>query len=71
MNTPVSSLIIDVATAMSTSVFNYKFTLSTRDSLLAHGEVLPLQLLEVVNHGWQCNNGQVYLRRTAHHNRTV
>ena len=33
--------------------------------------MLPLQLLEVVNHGWQCNNGQVYLRKAAHRNRTV
>ena len=71
VNTPVSSLIVDVATAMRTGVFNYKLTSSTRDSLLVHGKALPLQLLEVVNHGRQHNDGQVYLRRTAHHNRTV
>ena len=33
--------------------------------------MLSLQLLEVVNHGWQHNNGQVYLRKAAHCNWTV
>ena len=71
VTTPVSHIISDVAIAMPTGGFSFKFATSPRDSLLAPEDVLPLQLLEVVNHGRQRNNGQVYLRKAAHRNQTV
>lgn len=71
VTTPVSRIISDVATAMRTGGFSFEFATSPRDSLLAPEDVLPLQLLEVVNRGRQCNNGQVYLRKAAHPNWTV
>ena len=71
VTTPVSRIISNVATAMRTGGFSFEFATSPRDSLLAPEDVLPLQLLEVVNRGRQRNNGQVYLRKAAHRNRTV
>ena len=71
VTTPVSCIISNVATVLHTGGFSFKFATSPRDSLLAPEDILPLQLLEVVNCGWQCNNGQVYQRKAAHCNQTV
>jgi len=51
---------------MQSSPYHYQFTTNPSTiSLLVH-EVVPLQLLEIVNWSVPQNNGQVHLRRATH-----
>jgi hypothetical protein len=63
--TQILSLINQVIASMTSSEFNYRFTVNPSAFLLSH-ESLPLQLLEIVNRGVPRTDGQVRLRCTAH-----
>lgn len=66
-STPVTSLIERVANDMQASAAGYQFSSNnSRASFLSH-EVLPLQLLSIVNRGIpRPNDHQIRLRRTGH-----
>jgi len=71
LSTSIANFIERVVEDMEQSSFHYQFTPRTAASF-SHQEVLPLQLLEVVNRGVpRPSDGQIRLRCAAHSNLTI
>lgn len=71
--TSVATLMERVIQDMERSPFSYQFTLAPRGTVsFSHGEMLHLQLLEIVNRGVpRQTDGQIRLRRAVHATLTI